>query len=41
LFFSNLNTTQAVEKIKAEIEPIDETRKVLEFVERSGRGMVK
>lgn len=41
LFFSNLNTTQAVERIKAEIEPIDEVRRVLEFVERSSRGMVK
>jgi UDP-N-acetylglucosamine acyltransferase len=41
LFFSGLNTTQAMERIKAEIEPIEETRRVLEFVERSGRGMVK
>jgi UDP-N-acetylglucosamine acyltransferase len=41
LFFSNLNTTQAVDRIKAEIEPIDEVRKVLEFVVRSGRGLVK
>lgn len=41
LFFSNLNTTQAVQRIKDEIQPIDEVRKILEFVERSGRGMVK
>ena len=41
LFFSNLNTTQAVERIKSDIEPIAEVQKILEFVERSGRGMVK
>jgi len=41
LFFSNLNTTQAVQRIKDEIEPIAEVRKILEFVERSNRGIVK
>ena len=41
LFFSNLNTTQAVQRIKDEVDPTAEVRTILEFVERSGRGMVK
>lgn len=41
LFFSNLNTTQAVQRIKDEIETIPEVQNILAFVERSGRGMVK
>ncbi len=41
LFFSNLNTSQAVERIKGEVEPITEVKTILAFVERSGRGMVK
>lgn len=41
LFFSQLNTTQAVERIKAEIEPIPEVQNILTFIERSNRGIVK
>jgi len=41
LFFSKLNTTQAVERIKAEIEPTDEVKVILDFIANSTRGMVK
>ncbi len=41
LFFSKLNTSQAVEKIKNEIEISDEVKVILEFIARSTRGMVK
>jgi len=41
LFFSNLNTTQAVERITAEVPSTPETLDVLDFVGRSSRGMVK
>ncbi|RKX27079.1 MAG: acyl-[acyl-carrier-protein]--UDP-N-acetylglucosamine O-acyltransferase [Candidatus Zixiibacteriota bacterium] len=41
LFFSSLNTTQAVEKIKSEIEIIPEVQVILDFLERSNRGIVK
>lgn len=41
LFRSKLNTTQAVERIKAEIEPIKEVQIILDFLERSNRGIVK
>lgn len=41
LFFSALNTTQAVERIKAEIDCIDEVNVILDFIKRSERGIVK
>jgi len=41
LFFSELNTSQAVEKIKKEVELIDEIKLILDFIEKSTRGMVK
>lgn len=41
LFKSQLNTTQAVERIKAEMELIDEVQLILDFIERSNRGIVK
>jgi UDP-N-acetylglucosamine acyltransferase len=41
LFFSNLNTTQAVERIKNELELIPEVQLILDFIDRSDRGMVK
>lgn len=41
LFRSKLNTTQAVERIKSEIEPIKEVQLLLDFLERSNRGIVK
>ena len=41
LFFSELNTSQAVERIYDEVEIIPEVKTVLEFVERSNRGIIK
>jgi UDP-N-acetylglucosamine acyltransferase len=41
LFSSNLNTTQALNRIKDEIEMIPEVEKVVTFVEQSGRGIIK
>lgn len=41
LFFSKLNTSQAVERIKNELELIPEVRNILDFTERSNRGIVK
>ena len=41
LFKSNLNTTQAIEKIKTEIEPIPEVRYILDFITNSERGIIK
>lgn len=41
IFYSNLNTTQAVEHIRAELEPIPEIVHLLEFIEGSKRGIAK
>ncbi|MCK4632839.1 MAG: acyl-ACP--UDP-N-acetylglucosamine O-acyltransferase [candidate division Zixibacteria bacterium] len=41
LFFSKLNTTQAVTRINDELEITPEVRDVLEFIEKSERGLVK
>jgi UDP-N-acetylglucosamine acyltransferase len=41
LFFSKLNTKQAVTRIKDEIEIISEIQILLDFVEKSTRGLVK
>jgi UDP-N-acetylglucosamine acyltransferase len=41
LFFSELNTSQAVERIKAEVEAISEVQVILDFIEKSNRGMIK
>ncbi len=41
LFSSNLNTSQAVERIKSEVEQIPEVQYLLEFIEKSTRGLVK
>jgi UDP-N-acetylglucosamine acyltransferase len=41
LFQSQYNTTQAVEKIKSEIEPLPEIKHLLEFIEKSERGIIK
>nr|MBN2278390.1 acyl-ACP--UDP-N-acetylglucosamine O-acyltransferase [candidate division Zixibacteria bacterium] len=41
LFFSNLNTSQAVERIKGEIQPIKEIQIILDFIDRSTRGITK
>ncbi len=41
LFQSKYNTTQAVEKIKSEIELIPEIKHLLEFIKKSERGIIK
>ncbi len=41
LFFSGLNTKQAVERINAEVERIPEVEEILRFIECSDRGLVK
>jgi UDP-N-acetylglucosamine acyltransferase len=41
LFFSGLNTTQAVERINGEIEKTPEIDNILSFLSRSNRGIVK
>jgi len=41
LFFSDLNTTQAVERIKNEIEPVKEIQLILDFIAKSTRGLTK
>ena len=41
LFFSKLNTAEAIERIKSEIEIIPEVQTILDFVERSNRGLIK
>jgi UDP-N-acetylglucosamine acyltransferase len=41
LFQSGMNTTQAIEKIKSELEQIDEIKLIVDFVENSERGLIK
>jgi UDP-N-acetylglucosamine acyltransferase len=41
LFFSGLNTSQAVERIKSEVKPLPEVQVILDFIKGSERGMVK
>ncbi len=41
LFFSKLNTSQAVERIKSEVEIIPEVQEVLDFFKKSERGVIK
>jgi len=41
LFFSKLNTSQALERIDAEIEMTPEVRVIIDFINASERGMVK
>jgi UDP-N-acetylglucosamine acyltransferase len=41
LFFSKLNTSQAIERIKSDIEVVPEVQLVLDFVEASSRGIIK
>jgi len=40
LFTSKLNRSQAVDKIKAEVEMTNEVKVILDFIERSKRGLV-
>ncbi|MRR09385.1 acyl-[acyl-carrier-protein]--UDP-N-acetylglucosamine O-acyltransferase, partial [bacterium] len=41
LFRSGLNTTQALARLKDELEPTPEVRHIVEFVESSQRGITK
>ncbi len=41
LFHSDLNTSQAVEKIKAEISPSDDRKEIIDFISSSKRGILK
>lgn len=41
LFKSDLNTSQAVEKIQAELEQTEEIKYLLDFISKSERGLVK
>ena len=41
LFSSGLNTSQAVEKIRNELENTNEIKTILEFIEKSERGLAK
>ena len=41
LFKSKLNTSQAVEKIKSEMEMIPELKTLIDFIESSERGIIK
>lgn len=41
IYRSKLNTTQAVQRIREEIEPIPEVESVLMFIEKSERGIIK
>lgn len=41
LFQSRYHTTQAAEKIKDEIEPLPEIKHLLEFIQKSERGIIK
>lgn len=41
LYQAKLNTSQAVEKIRSELEPTPEIQAVLEFIEKSERGFIR
>jgi UDP-N-acetylglucosamine acyltransferase len=41
LFKSQLNTSQAIERIKAEVELIPEVQTILDFIAKSERGIIK
>ncbi|MGB2697373.1 MAG: acyl-ACP--UDP-N-acetylglucosamine O-acyltransferase [Candidatus Zixiibacteriota bacterium] len=41
IFRSKLNTSQAVEKIQNEIELIPEVKEILDFIQKSDRGIIK
>jgi len=41
LFFSELNTTQAADRIKSEFDSTPEIKEILGFINRSNRGIVK
>jgi len=41
LFFSDLNTTQALERIQSEVELTPEVQLIIDFVNKSDRGLIK
>ena len=41
IFFSDLNTTQAIEKIKQEFAPSEERKEIISFIRASKRGITK
>ncbi len=41
LYRSNLNTSQAVEKIKSDFKELPEIKNIIEFIEKSERGIIK
>jgi UDP-N-acetylglucosamine acyltransferase len=41
IFYSNLNTTQAIEKIEKEFPPGEDRDEILRFIRDSKRGIVK
>lgn len=41
LFFSDLNTSQALEKINEEVEIIPEVEEIITFIKNSSRGLIK
>jgi UDP-N-acetylglucosamine acyltransferase len=41
LYRSKLNTRQAIEAVRKEIEPREEISQLLEFVEKSERGIIR
>lgn len=40
IYNSSLNVTQALEKIKEELKPTDEIKHIIEFIEKSKRGII-
>ena len=40
IFFSDMNTSQAIESIKADLEQTDEIKNIITFVENSDRGLI-
>ncbi|MFO7981566.1 MAG: acyl-ACP--UDP-N-acetylglucosamine O-acyltransferase [Candidatus Aminicenantes bacterium] len=41
IFYSGLNTSQAVDRIKSEIEPSEDRKEILDFISSSKRGILK
>ena len=41
LYRSKLNTRQAIEAVRKEIEPREEINQLLEFIEKSERGIIR
>jgi UDP-N-acetylglucosamine acyltransferase len=41
IFFSDLNTTQAIEKIEEQFQPSEDKDEILEFIKSSERGFIK